>query len=228
MTRRLLVALALSAAVGGGPRPAAAQTGAPLPGMMPGGTLLPAELGRCCEGYRVGLWVEYLVLLHDRREAWHLRLAVTGREGDAWWVEMTVAQARGGEAVARMLVRQGEGVGLGGRLLRLVVQAEGQIPLELPLEEASGTLPDLDAGEGASALVGSEQVRVRAGTFEARHYRRGAGRSARDAWISDRVPLWGLVRFHGPHAEMALTGMGTGAVSRITGDPVPFDPSTLR
>jgi len=227
--RPVFIAVAALVVLLGASGTAAGQAGSPLPGMMPGGALLPAELGRCCDGYRVGHWVEYVVHLRERRQVWHLHLAVVGREGEAWWIEMTVAQARGGEAIARMLVHHGdEADQVGGRLRRLIVQPEGQVPLELPVEEASGTLPEIDSGEGPGVLVGAESIRVGAGTFRARHYRRGEGPRARHIWLSDRVPLWGLTRYRGPRVEMSLTAMGAGAASRVTAEPIPFDPSTLR
>ena len=164
----------------------------------------------------------------DRRGVVHLHLAVVGRESAGWWIEMTVADSRAGEVVARLLVAEGETDRVGGRLLRLVVQPEGQIPLELPLTAARSTLPDLDAGEGPGVLVGTEQLRLDAGTFASRRYRRGEGPNAREVWISERVPLWGLARYVGPSVRMSLVAMGTGAASRVVGEPVPFDPATFR
>jgi hypothetical protein len=100
--------------------------------------------------------------------------------------------------------------------------------LELPVDEAGDTLPDLESGEGPGVHVGTETLRVAAGTFQARHYRRGSGSEARHVWISDRVPLWGLTRFDGPRVRLTLVAMGTGAVSRVVDEPVPFDPNSIR
>lgn len=210
-------------------RAAAAQPGTPLPGMMPGGVLLPAEMGECCDGFRTGYWAEYRVTRIDNGRTWYVRFAAVGREGSAWWLEMTMSEARRGEATVRMLVDEGEGP-REDRVRRLVVQLEGQIPLELPVRasDSRSHLPPLDSGEGAATLVGTERLRLGAGTFTTRHYRRGGGDDAHHIWLSDEVALWGLVRYASPRVRLVLVGQGRGAVSRITGEPVPFDPSTLR
>ena len=219
--------LATALVLGLAPAVASGQAGSPLPGMMPQGALLPAELGRCCDGYRVGHWVEYLVSAPGRRQLWHLHLAVVGRDGDAYWIELTMAQPSRGEAIARMLVDPGEGA-VGGRLRRLIIQPEGNLPLELPLDMAPATLPAARPAEGSGTFVGTETIRVTAGTFSARHYRRGEGAEASDVWISERVPLWGLARFQGPRAQLTLIAFGTGAASRVVGEPVPFNPHSFR
>lgn len=204
-----------------------AQSGTPLPGMMPGGVRLPAEMGHCCTGFRTGYWVEYAVMRLSSREVWHLHFAAVGREDSAWWIEMTMSQAQRGEATVRMLVEEGEGP-REERIHRLIVQPEGQIPLELPLRESDSQLPPLDTGSGPAALVGSERLRLTAGTFTARHYRRGEGAEAHHIWLSEEVALWGLARYQSPRVRMTLVGQGRGAVSRVTAEPVPFDPATLR
>jgi hypothetical protein len=227
--RSLAVALALIivVAVCVVPVTPRAQPGAPLPGMMPGGVLLPAEMGSCCGGFHVGSWVEYSVFRIATRQLWHLHFAAVGREGSAWWIEMTMSEARRGEATVRMLMEEGEG-GREDRVRRLIIQPEGQIPLELPVSEASAQLPQLDAGSGPAVFVGAEQLRLRPGTFATRHYRRGEGDAAHHIWLSEEVALWGLARYHSPTVRLTLVGQGRGAASRVTGEPVPFDPASLR
>jgi hypothetical protein len=216
----------VAAVISLGPRLARAQPGVPLPGMMPGGVLLPAEMGECCNGFRTGYWAEYLV---SRRggESWHLRFAAVGREGAAWWLEMTMSQARRGEATVRMLINEGEG-SREDRIQRLIIQPNRQIPLEIPIETSGEALPPLDRGTGPATLVGTEQLRLQPGTFTTRHYRRGEGEEAHHIWLSDDVALWGLARYVSPRVRLVLVGQGRGAVSRVTGEPVPFDPSILR
>lgn len=208
------------------PRATRGQAGAPLPGMMPTGVFLPAEMGACCNGFRMGAWVEYLVVRRAGNKRWHLRMAAVGREESAWWIEMTMAESRGGEAVCKMLVDHGTGE-RDDRVRRVVIQPEGHLPLELPVEAATGHLPPLESGQGQGELVGRETLKLRPGTFEARHYRRGEGEDAHHIWLSDKVALWGLARYRSPRVTLTLVAQGTGAATRIVGEPVPFDPSSL-
>lgn len=206
---------------------APAQRGGPLPGMMPAGVFLPAEVGACCDGFRTGNWVEYVVSRRDDERRFRMRMAAVGREGEAWWIEMTVSEARRGQATCKMLVDQGEG-DRDDRLQRVIIQPEGHLALELPVKAASGQLPPLEAGSGATTLIGVERLKLRAGTFEAKHYRRGDGEGAHHIWLTEKVALWGLARYRSPKVSLSLVAQGRGAVSRIVGDPVPFDPASLR
>jgi hypothetical protein len=209
------------------PTPSMGQAGVPLPGMMPSGVFLPAEMGGCCQGFQIGAWVEYLVVRRQGNKRWHLRMAAVGREESAWWIELTMAAPRSGEAVCKMLVDHGTGA-RDDRVRRVIIQPEGHLPLELPVEAAGEHLPPLEAGEGQGKLVGSDVLKLRPGTFETRHYRRGEGDDAHHIWLSDKVALWGLARYRSPRVTLTLLAQGRGASTRIIGEPVPFDPATIR
>lgn len=206
---------------------APAQSGTPLPGMMPPGVFLPEELGACCEGFTVGAWVEYRVARRDATKTFDMRFAVVGREGQAWWIEMEISDARVGAVATKMLVETGAGT-RDERLKRIIVQPEGQLPLELPVKSAGSHVPPLEEGGGPGALVGTETLSLRAGTFSTQHFRRGSGEGAHDVWLSDGVALWGLARYRSPRVTLSLVAQGRGAVSRIEGEPIPFDPDQLR
>jgi hypothetical protein len=109
----------------------------------------------------------------------------------------------------------------------VIIQPEGHLPLEIPVKSSSGQVPQIEAGTGPGELVGNETIKLRAGTFKTRHYRRGRGEGARHVWVSDNVALWGLARYRSGKVTMALTAQGKGAVSRVTEEPVLFDPDAL-
>ena len=209
------------------PAEAPGQAGAPLPGMMPTGVFLPSEMGECCDGFRVGHWVEYLAVRQPGARRWHMRMATVGREGESWWVEMTMSEARRGDATCKILVDPGAS-DRDGRLKRVIIQPEGHMPLELPPRGAAKQIPAPEVAAGEGSLVGRERLKVRAGTFETKHYRRGEGESAQHVWMSERVGLWGLVKYRSSQVRLTLLGQGTGAVSRIVDEPVPFDPASIR
>jgi len=219
---------------------ARAEVGTPLPGMMAlaDGLVLPAELGASGrgQGFEVGSWVEYrlrrLGRASDTREVL-LRLALTSQQGDELWLEMIISDDRGGRAVTRMLVdsRTDAEAGTpvpGGRLRRLIIQHQRQIPLEIPVDSASAPVASVAEAGSPGALIGTESVRVGSRHVSARHFRRGSGGEQRDVWISDGVSLWGLVRYRGPRLSMTLVAQGTGATSSVTGEPIAFDPGALR
>ena len=72
--------------------------------------------------------------------------------------------------------------------------------------------------------VGTESITVPAGTFTCEHYRMKDGSG--DAWISDKVCPWGLVKMQ----ENKDDGSGQGdtdAKDHITGTPKKFDPMQM-
>jgi hypothetical protein len=73
--------------------------------------------------------------------------------------------------------------------------------------------------------VGTESITVPAGTFSCEHYRMKDGSS--EAWVSDKVAPWGLVKTQGKDSSMVLTKVITDAKDHITGTPKKFDPMQM-
>jgi len=74
-------------------------------------------------------------------------------------------------------------------------------------------------------LVGSESITVPAGTFSCEHYRMKDGSG--EAWISDKVSPWSLVKMRDQLRTVVLAKMTTDAKTRITGTPTKFDPMQM-
>lgn len=74
-------------------------------------------------------------------------------------------------------------------------------------------------------LVGTESVTVPAGTFSCQHYHMKDGSA--DAWVSDKVSPWGLVKAQGKDSSMVLTKVITDAKDHITGPVKKFDPKDM-
>jgi len=111
------------------------------------------------------------------------------------------------------------------RVTRMIMQVDDQPPMEMPVmmqQDRTGQPADI---RQVAELVGTENVATPAGAFSCQHYRMKNGSG--DAWVSKKVPPWGLVKFTGRDATMILTRVVSGAKSHIKGTPHPFNPSEM-
>jgi hypothetical protein len=150
---------------------------------------------------------------------------VNGKEG--YWMEMTMANPRsGGQMYVKNLLAPSDN---GMVSSRMIMQMPGQDPMEMDMNmnmmghRMPQSTPS-DIREKAER-VGTETVTVPAGTFSAEHYRMKDGSS--DAWVSDKVAPWGLVKSQGKDSSMVLTKVITDAKDHITGTPKKFDPMQM-
>lgn len=112
---------------------------------------------------------------------------------------------------------------------RMVMQMPGQDPMEMdmsmgPMGRRTQQSSPIDIADKAEAL-GSESVTVPAGTFTCQHYRMKDGSG--EAWISDKVGPWSLVKSVSKGDTMVLTKSITDAKDHITGTPKKFDPMQM-
>jgi hypothetical protein len=158
--------------------------------------------------------------------------AVLGKEDLAgktgYWVEMSISDMRqGGDVLIKVL----ETVD-GNTIIysKWVMQMPGQQPMEMDANmmnmggRQSMQTQSADFRNKAES-VGSESITVPAGTFTCEHYRMKDGSG--DAWISDKVSPWGLVKMQDNQRTMVLAKATTEAKDRITGTPTKFDPTQM-
>jgi hypothetical protein len=143
---------------------------------------------------------------------------------DAAWMEMTTSNPRmGGEMVMKYLVTFD---GSQMQMSKMIMQMPGGPPMEMPENMTQARKPtqftDL---RNNTDDVGSESVTTPAGTFSCEHYRMKDGSG--DAWVSDKVTPFGLVKYQGKTDTMVLTKLVTDAKDKIVGTPVPFDPMKM-
>jgi hypothetical protein len=146
-----------------------------------------------------------------------------------YWVETSAQDPRGGggEFIIKMLQS------VDGNTVthtKTVMQMPGQPPMEMDADTmnmAGRRAPqNLDADFRSKAeLVGTESVTVPAGTYSCEHYRMKDGSG--DAWISDKVIPWSLVKMTDKGRTVVLAKVITDAKDRITGTPVKFDPMQM-
>ena len=151
---------------------------------------------------------------------------LAGKTG--YWVEMSMTNAKtGGDVIIKILEN------VDGNTItysKWVMQMPGQQPMEMDSNMMNmggkGTRQYQDADfRDKAELVGTESVTVPAGTFSCEHYRMKDGSG--EAWISDKVSPWSVVKTQDKLRTMVLTKLTTDAKERITEAPTKFDPMQM-
>jgi len=187
----------------------------------------------------VGAWSEFR-LVGGRQEGSTVRVAVVGKEtrgGSPYlWIELEMHGLVMGPGnghpvtvISKALVPDLDR-GMGHARERIMKFGD-QPAMELPADQASPTAstPGSDVLSGCrnAKVVGWERVTVPAGTFRALHVKdaRGGG----DTWVDPDLPL-AVVKGSSQEGRsgMELVAHGTGARSRITGKPRPWNPMEFR
>ena len=137
-------------------------------------------------------------------------MTVVGREGEGYWIEMYLP---GMQTVMKSLASP-RGVA------RVIVKTEGQPAMEMPAS-LMGVSPKMDVKETGQYL-GEEQVTTQAGTFACKHYRVTESSGPADVWVATDVSPYGLVKMTSSEVTMTLQRIITGAKTRITETPQPF------
>jgi hypothetical protein len=117
---------------------------------------------------------------------------------------------------------------------KVVMQLGAADPMELPVEMTGGkpfTRPN------PKSLVGSDTVKVPAGSFKTKHYREKSPQGERfEYWVSDTAPPFGLVKVevdqkNNPQIKgvlgFQLVSVGKDAKPLVTKAPKPYDQAVL-
>ena len=177
----------------------------------------------------VGTGASYEITKDGKKS--EIEIAIIGKEEvdgkTAFWMEMAMTDPGTSQPVyAKNLMSVSD---TGVTSMRLVMQLPGQVPMEIDTSMAPGgrrmqqTTPVNIADK--AEVVGTESVTVPAGTFSCTHYRMKDGTG--DAWISDKVGPWGLVKSQSKDSSLVLAKVITDAKDRITGTPTKFDPTQM-
>ena len=161
-----------------------------------------------------------------------IEFTVLGKEDLAgktgYWVEMSMSNLKeGGDVIIKILETvDGNTISYS----KWVMQMPGQQPMEMDpnMMNVGGRgirqYQDADFRDKAES-VGTESITVPAGTFSCEHFRMKDGSG--DAWISDKVSPWSVVKTQDKLRTMVLTKVITDAKDRITGTPTKFDPMQM-
>jgi hypothetical protein len=160
-----------------------------------------------------------------------MEITVVGKEDvdgkTAFWMEMVMADPRSASPIyVKTLMSVNDS---GVTSTRMVMQMPGQDPMEMDStmnpagRRMQQTIPANIADK--AEIVGTETVTVPAGTFSCTHFRMKDGSG--DAWVSDKVGPWGLVKSQNKDSSMVLAKVITDAKDHITGTPKKFDPMQM-
>jgi hypothetical protein len=177
----------------------------------------------------VGSGAAYEVTDRDKNKS-QMEITIVGKEDvngkSGYWMEMAMANPRsGGNMYIKYLLAPSD---KGVAPTRMIMQPPGQDPLEMDMGmmgrggSTQSTPSDI---RDKAERVGTETITVPAGTFSCEHYRMKDGSA--DAWVSDKVAPWGLVKMQGKDSSMVLTKVITDAKDHITGTPKKFDPTQM-
>lgn len=167
----------------------------------------------------LGGWSEYQVTAKGSSPS-KMKIAVVGKEGDAYWYETIMAGGREDRIIMKMLV---SGNPEDQKNVKRMIVKQGKEPaMEMPIQ----MMQQSSKGKGPSGKVidkGTETVKVPAGTFAARHFQHQESEGVSDTWVYKDISPYGMIKSQSKDHEMVLIGYGTGAKTQITETPQKFE-----
>lgn len=166
----------------------------------------------------LGSWAEYRIQAKGESPS-TMKIAIVGKEGPAYWYE-TVTKTNGDTTVTKMLV---SGDPMDSKAVkRIIIKHASEQAMEMPVMEQPQRPSTVDEAKVKIIDKGMETVKVPAGTFKAHHLQYVYEKETVDAWGSDKVPPYCMVKSLAKDFEMALTAYGMGAKTMITETPKKF------
>ncbi len=145
--------------------------------------------------WKTGQWVCYKI--NDEP----IRISIVGKDSTLFWVETAES-----ELVAKVLAEEGQLE----EAKRLIVKKVSESPFEMQAEKFSikSGFPDISVRESGE----KELVTLPCGKFRTFHIRQ----KEEDVWLSNKVPILGIVRYKSKDKEIVLWDYGLkGAKSEI-------------
>ena len=167
----------------------------------------------------VGGWSEYQVTIKGSSPS-KMKMAVVGKEGDAYWYETVMEGGREGRVITKMLVSGNPEDP--NNVKRMIVKTGNEPAMEMPVQ----MMQKSSKGQGQPGKAidkGTESIKVPAGTFTTKHFQQQDPDGVVDSWIYKDVNPYGLIKSQSKDTEMVLIGYGTGAKTLITETPQKFE-----
>ena len=167
----------------------------------------------------VGGWSEYQVTTKGSSPS-KMKMAIVGKEGDAYWYETVMEGGREGRIITKMLV---SGNPEDQKNVKRMIFKQGNEPaMEMPVQ-MMGQAPKAQESRGKVIDKGTESIKVPAGTFKTQHTQYQDAEGVVDTWVYKDVSPYGLIKSQTKDHEMVLIGYGTGAKTLITETPQKFE-----
>ena len=168
----------------------------------------------------VGGWSEYQMTGKGESPS-KMKIAIVGKEGDAYWYETVMETKQQGRMISKMLVSGNPEDQK--NVKRMIVKMGNEPAMEMPVQMMQPS-KDRDPGQKGKFIdKGTESVKVPAGTFTAQHMQYQDGDIVSDTWVNKEVSPYGMVKSQSKEFEMVLIGYGTGAKTLITETPQKFE-----
>jgi hypothetical protein len=183
----------------------------------------------------LGSWAEYTMTMGSISLT--SRWALVGRDPKSNTLEMTTKGAPVAKPVVLRMVLATDPTSDAKPPKPMVVQFGDEAPMFVPPDTPVQKFQRPDAKN----LVGKEELKVAAGTFQTSHYRDKNAMGTVDVWVSESIAPLGIVKvvtspevdknepsaMQIPPATMELASTGKGAKPAITKKPKPFDPKKM-
>jgi hypothetical protein len=166
----------------------------------------------------IGGWSEYQMTTKSEGST-KMKIAIVGKEGDAYWYETVMEGGRQGRNIVKMLVSGDPGDTK--NVKRMIFKQGNEPAMEMPVEMMQQT----SKGQGQTGKIidkGTETIKVPAGTFKTQHMQYQDVETV-DTWIYKDVSPYGMIKSVSKDTEMVLIGYGTGAKTQITETPQKFE-----
>ncbi|MCJ7508587.1 MAG: DUF3108 domain-containing protein [candidate division Zixibacteria bacterium] len=200
---------------------------AQMPGLL--GTNMPEMYGKFNLA-KVGSYVEYTLISKSTQDEEKLKFSIVGEEttpqGKLYWYEMKINNRNTGETVIMKMLIAGDPKET-GNIKRMIVKRNQEKAMEFPpsllaMAETQAKSKESTASKEKEKVkeLGKEKLKTSVGTFDCLHLRyREANEDEADAWTSEKLPIFGLVKFESKSKKMELSSYGKDAVSAITEKP---------
>jgi hypothetical protein len=149
-----------------------------------------------------------------------MEIGIVGKESvdgkDGYWMQFVSGDDKGQTVVGKSLITIDD-----FQFHKMIVQPAGQGAMELPMNMTARNRQKIDENMSDWHSVGTESVTVPAGTFSCEHWKNDKDGS--EAWTSDKVTPFGMVKEVGPSSSMVLVKVLDSVPDRITGPVKQFD-----
>jgi hypothetical protein len=166
----------------------------------------------------LGGWAEYQ-MTQQEEPPFKMKIAIVGKEGDAYWYETVIDTKEQGRSISKMLVTGNPDDQK--NIKRMIVKMGDEPAVEMPLQMMQGSKDE--GQEGKTIDKGMETVKVPAGTFAARHIQYQYEDLVEDTWLHKDISPYGVVKSQSKDFELILLGYGTEAKTQITETPQKYE-----